>query len=99
MPEHEKMSLIETLIRGIVGRALGGLSGYAERLVKRLLRLAGLYIAGLVVILLGVTFVAVGAVKWLTLIVPGWLAWTIVGIILFLFGLVLALTAFLASRS
>jgi len=99
MPEHEKPSLIETLIRGITERALGGLNRYIERIVKKLLRLAGLYIAGIVVILLGVAFLAVGVVKWLTLIIPNWLAWTFVGIILFLFGLVLALAAFLASRS
>jgi len=99
MPEREKSSLIETLIRGIMERALGGLSRYAERIMKRLLRLAGLYVAGVVVILLGVAFLAVGVVKWLTLIIPNWLAWTFVGIILFLFGLILALAAFLASRS
>jgi hypothetical protein len=99
MPEREKSSLIETLIRGIMDRALVGLSRYAERIMKRLLRLAGLYVAGVVVILLGVAFLAVGVVKWLTLTIPNWLAWTFVGIILFLFGLVLALAAFLASRS
>jgi len=99
MPEREKSSLIETLMRGLMERALGGVNRYIDRIVKRLLRLAGLYIAGVVVILLGVAFVAVGVVKWLTLIIPNWLAWTLVGIILFLFGLVLALTAFLASRS
>jgi len=99
MPEREKSSLIETLIRGVMERALGGLSRYAERIMKRLLRLAGLCVAGIVVILLGVAFLAVGVVKWLTLIIPNWLAWTFVGIILFLFGLVLALAAFLASRS
>ena len=99
MPEREKSSLIETLIRGIVERAAGGLSRYAERIAKRLLRLAMLCIAGIVVILLGVAFVAVGVVKWLTLVIPNWLAWTLVGIILFLFGLVLVLAAFLASRS
>ncbi len=92
MPEHEKPSLLETLIRGIAERALGGLSRYAEQIMKRLLRLAGLYISGAVVVLLGVAFLAVGAVNWFTLIVDKWLAWTII-------GTVLTLAALLVSRS
>ena len=99
MPEHEKPSLLETLLRGIAERALGGLSRYAEQIMKRLLRLAGLYFAGAVVVLLGVAFLAVAAVKWFTLIVDIWLAWTIVGIVLFLIGTVLTLAALLVSRS
>lgn len=98
MPERDTRSLLEILIRGIAERALGGINRYAERLVKRVLRLAGLYLAGLVVALGGVVFLAIGAVKWLAVMIPSWLAWLIVGVIMLLLGVVLALTAFVASR-
>ena len=99
MPEDEKPSLLEALVRAIVERALGGLNRYFERIVKRILRAAGLYIAGLVVALAGLIFLAIGVVKWLAMIVPSWLAWLIVGLVMFLLGVVLVLATFVASRS
>lgn len=99
MPEREKPSLLEALVRAIIERALGGLNRYVERIMKRILRVAGLYIAGLVVSLAGLIFLAVGVVKWLAMIVPSWLAWLIVGLVMFLLGVVLTLATFVASRS
>lgn len=69
-----------------------------QRFVKRTLRLAALILAGVVVTLLGVLFLAVGVVKWLAILVPSWLAWVIVGIIIFLLGLALMLLAFVSWR-
>jgi len=99
MPEREKPSLLEALVRAIIDRALGGLNRYVERIMKRILRAAGLYIAGLVVSLAGLIFLAVGVVKWLATIVPTWLAWLIVGLVMFLLGAVLTLATLVASRS
>jgi len=99
MPENEKPSLLEALVRAVAERALGGLNRYFERIVKRILRAAGLYIAGLVVALAGLIFLAIGVVKWLAMIVPSWLAWLIVGLVMFLLGVVLALATFVGSRS
>lgn len=99
MPEREKPSLLEALVRAIIERALGGLNRYVERIMKRILRVAGLYIAGLVVSLAGLIFLAIGVVKWLAMIVPSWLAWLIVGLVMFLLGVVLTLATFVASRS
>jgi len=99
MPEREKPSLLEALVRAIIERALGGLNRYVERIMKRILRVAGLYIAGLVVSLAGLVFLAIGVVKWLAMIVPSWLAWLIVGLVMFLLGVVLTLATFVASRS
>ena len=99
MPEDEKPSIIEALVRAIAQRALGFLNRYVDRAVKRALRMAGLYMAGLVIALVGVIFLATGIVKWLAMIIPSWLAWTIVGIVLLLWGMVLTLATFAASKS
>ncbi len=99
MPEDEKPSLLEALVRSIAQRAFGGLGRYAEKLVRRVLRIVGLYIAGLVVALVGVVFLAIGIVKWLAIMVPSWLAWLIVGLVMLLLGMVLTLATFVASRS
>jgi uncharacterized protein involved in cysteine biosynthesis len=78
---------------------LGTVTKYIERVVRRVLRLAGLYVAGLLIAIIGLIFLAIGVVKWLATIVPSWLAWLIVGIIMLLLGVVFVLAAFLASKS
>jgi len=78
---------------------MGTVTKYVERVVRRVLRLAGLYIAGLLIAIIGLIFLAIGVVKWLALIVPSWLAWLMVGIVMLLLGVVFVLAAFLASKS
>ena len=99
MPEREKSSLVEKVVQSVLHRAVGGITQYVERVVKRILRLVGLALAGVVIALLGLGFLAVGVVKWFSILMPGWLAWAIVGIILLLLGLVLTLATFIGSRS
>jgi uncharacterized protein involved in cysteine biosynthesis len=99
MSESSKSSLLETIVRAVAQRTMGTVTKYIERIVRRVLRLAGLYVAGLLIALIGLIFLAIGVVKWLALIVPSWLAWLIVGIIMLLLGVVFVLAAFLASKS
>ena len=99
MSEKSKPSLLETMVRAVAQRAMGTVSKYIEQVVRRVLRLAGLYIAGLLIAIIGLVFLAIGVVKWLALIVPSWLAWLMVGIVMFLLGVVFVLAAFLASKS
>ena len=99
MSETSKSSVLETIVRAVAQRAMGTVTKYVERVVRRVLRLAGLYMAGLVITMIGLIFLAIGVVKWLATIVPSWLAWLIVGIIMLLLGVVFVLAAFLASKS
>jgi uncharacterized protein involved in cysteine biosynthesis len=99
MSETSKSSLLETIVRAVAQRTMGTVTKYIERVVRRVLRLAGLYVAGLLIAIIGLIFLAIGVVKWLATIVPSWLAWLIVGIIMLLLGVVFVLAAFLASKS
>ena len=96
MPEEEKSSFLDRFVKLIVREALGGIAKPAERFAKRIARAVGLILGGIVLAILGVAFVSVGAVKWLSTLMPGWLAWVIVGIILILIGII-ATTGTLAS--
>ena len=79
--------------------ALGGIAKPAERFVKRLARADGMILAGIVVAVIGIAFVAVAAVKWLSGLMPAWLAWVLVGIILLLLGTTVTMTTFASGRS
>ncbi len=98
MSEKDKPSIVERLAKVVLREALGGIAKPVERLAKRVARAVGLILAGIVVSILGIAFLAVGAVKWLTTMMPNWLAWGLVGIILFLIGLTVTLTTYSSGR-
>ena len=99
MPDREGSALVERILSVVMRKVLGGVVKSAERLVKRALRLLAMALAGVLIASLGIGFVAVGSVKWLAILMPSWLAWAIVGIVLLLLGIVLMLAALLTSRS
>lgn len=99
MPEKETSNLFERLVRLILREALGGIAKPVERLAKRVARAVGLILAGVVISVLGIAFLAVGAVRWLAILMPAWLAWVVVGIILFLVGVTVTAVTFSSGRS
>ena len=99
MPQEERASFLDRILKIIVHEALGGIAKPAERFAKRIARAVGLIIGGIVLAIIGVAFLSVGAVKLLSALMPGWLAWLLVGIILFLIGVIVATTALASGRS
>ena len=99
MPEEERASFIDKILKLIVREALGGIAKPAERFAKRIARAVGLILGGIVLAILGVAFLSVGAVKWLSALMPNWLAWIIVGIILFLVGVIVTTSTIATGRS
>jgi hypothetical protein len=99
LSESEKPTLVEKLVKLILREALSGVVKPAERFVKRLVRSVALILGGIVIALIGIAFVAVGAVRWLSILMPTWLAWAIVGIMLLLIGVTVTTTAYASGRS
>ncbi|MGA8857131.1 MAG: phage holin family protein [Candidatus Bathyarchaeia archaeon] len=99
MPEKETTNLFEKLARLVLREVLGGIAKPAERLAKRVARAVGLILAGVVISVLGIAFLAVGAVRWLAILMPAWLAWVLVGIILFLVGVTVTAVTYSTGRS
>ena len=82
----------------VLRQTVGGLAKGAERFLKRMLRMVAMALAGVTIAVLGVAFFAVGAVKWFSILMPSWLAWAIVGVILLLLGVILTLATVIGSR-
>ena len=89
----DEKSFVEKIFREIIRRTLSKLSESIERSIKRAIRLAAMAFGGIIVALLGLTFLMVGIIKWLTLLMPNWLAWILVGIIILLAGVSLTLAS------
>jgi Putative Actinobacterial Holin-X, holin superfamily III len=98
MPEADRSELLKKLVKFILREALGGAAKPIEGFIKGLVRSIGMILAGIVIALIGVGFVAVGAVKWLSALMPSWLAWGIVGIVLLLIGVSVTMTTLASSR-
>jgi ABC-type antimicrobial peptide transport system permease subunit len=98
LPEREKPSFLEKLAKSAVDRVVGEVGKSVQRRIKRILRMVGLVIAGTMIAVLGLVFLAIGVVKWFSVMMPSWLAWLVVGLLLFLLGLLLALVGFVSSR-
>jgi hypothetical protein len=94
LPEKENETFAERLaqraILSVLGQTIGNIGKFVEPTVKRWKRTVVLMLSGVVVTVLGVAFLAVGTVKWLAILMPSWLAWMIVRIILLLLGVTLA---------
>lgn len=99
MPDPEKPALAEKLVKLILREALGGVAKPVEHFVKRLVRSVALIMGGIVIAVIGIAFVAVGAVRWLSTLMPTWLAWAIVGVMLLLIGVTVTTTAYASGRS
>ncbi len=90
---NDEKSFVEKIFQEILRRTLGKLSESIERSMKRAIRLAAMAFGGIIIALLGLTFLTVGIIKWLTLLMPNWLAWILVGIIILLAGVSLTLAS------
>ena len=99
MPEREKQSFVDRLVEGALQGITGAIGKSVQGIVKHLLRLAGLILAGVAISIVGVVFLAIGVVKWFSILMPDWLAWLIVGIILFLVGLAVTMITIVSSRT
>jgi hypothetical protein len=98
LPEEDKPTLIERVALAVLRQAFGGIAKGAERFIKRAIRIIAVTLAGVVIAVLGVAFLSIGAVKWLSALMPNWLAWAMVGVVLFLVGIILAMSTFVGSR-
>jgi len=98
MAEQEKSTFTERLVQMIIQQALGGVRKSIERFVKHAVRLIVMALSGIIFAVMGVGFAAFGIVRLLSSLMPNWLAWLVVGIILFLLGLSLTLAALITSR-
>ncbi len=83
----------------ILREAIGGVAKPVEHFFKRLVRSVALILGGIVIGVIGIAFVAVGAVRWLSALMPTWLAWAIVGIMLLLIGVTVTTSAYASGRS
>ena len=99
MPDSERYSWLDNILRLILRQTVGNVTKIVQRVLKRAVRLVAMALTGVIIAVLGVAFFAVGAVKWFSLVIPSWQAWTIVGVILLLVGAALAGATLIGSRA
>ena len=89
MSENEKPKFADRLVRSILRRVTDTLYESIDRYFKKFIRSLAMIVGGIAIALFGAIVVAIGIIKWLSNIMPAWLSWIIVGIVLLLVGIVL----------
>lgn len=98
MPEHRESSILDRLFNIIFREVFAELRGYLQKQMRRFFRIALLCFLGAALAAGGLLFLALGFVKYLSLLMPSWLAWILVGLIVFFLGIVLAMVARIKSQ-
>ena len=92
-------AILKKISSTILAEAQEAIGGYVKDKIKRVLKTIAVAVTGIVLLVAGVIFVCVGLIRYLGSIVPSWLAWTIVGIIVAMIGLILLLVSLLSVKT
>ncbi|HUO43041.1 MAG TPA: phage holin family protein [Methylomirabilota bacterium] len=87
--EEEKPAFWEKLLNVVLRKTVDNFVDSFDHYSKKFVRSAALILGGIAIAMLGIAAIAVGVAKGLTLFLPAWLAWVIVGVLLMLIGTVL----------
>lgn len=90
MPEEKGRSIVNRLVERLMDSIFGSIRKSVERqideYVRKLMRILALTIVGVVLVSAGLVFILRGIVVFLGELMPIWLAWSMVGIIVVLIG-------------
>ena len=86
-------AILKKISSTFLSEAREAVGGYVKEKIKQVLKTIAVAVAAIVFLSTGVIFVCVGLIRYLSLIVPSWLAWIFVGIIVAMIGLLLILVS------
>jgi len=86
-------AILKKISSTVLSEAREAVGGYVKEKIKQVLKTIAVAVAAIVFLSTGVIFVCVGLIRYLSLIVPSWLAWIFVGIIVAMIGLLLILVS------
>ena len=98
MPKDVIDAILKKIYSSILGQAQDAVGGYVKDKIKQVLRAIAVAVTGIVLLAAGIIFFCVGLIGYLSPIIPSWLAWTLVGIIVAMVGLVLLLVSLLSLK-
>ncbi len=99
MPKDVIDAILKKIYSSILGQAQDAVGGYVKDKIKQVLRAIAVAVTGIVLLAAGIIFFCVGLIGYLSPIIPSWLAWTVVGIIVAMVGLVLLLVSLLSLKT
>jgi hypothetical protein len=92
-------AILKKISSTILAQAQEALGGYIKNKIKRALKIIAAALTAVILLAMGVIFVCVGLIRYLSSIVPPWSAWIFVGIIVGMIGLLLLLVSLLYLRT
>jgi len=99
LPKDFLDAILKKIFSTILVRVQEAVGGYVKGKIKQVLKTIAVAVIAIVFLATGVIFVCIGLIRYLSLIVASWLAWTIVGIIVAMIGLLLLLVSLLSLKT
>ena len=99
MPKDFLNAILKKISSSILEEAQEAVGSYVKDKSKRALKIIAAALTAVILLATGVIFVCVGLIRYLSSIVPSWLAWTIVGIIVAMIGVLLLLVSLLSLKT
>jgi len=92
-------AILKKIYSTILAEAQEAVGGYVKGKIKQVLRTIAVAVTAVVFLAAGAIFICIGLIRYLSLIVPLWLAWIFVGIIVAMIGLLLLLVSLLSFKT
>jgi len=92
-------AILKKISSTILSEAQEAVGGYVKDKIKQVLKTIAVAVTAIVFLATGVIFICVGLIRYLSLIVPSWLAWIFIGIIVAMIGLLLLLVSLLYVKT
>jgi len=92
-------AILKKISSTILAGAQEAVGGYVKDKIKQVLKTIAVAVTGVVLLAAGIIFFCIGLIRYLSSIVPSWLAWTIAGIIVAMIGLLLLLVSLLSLKT
>jgi len=86
-------AILKKISSTVLSEAREAVGGYVKGKIKQVLKTIAVALAAIVFLSTGVIFICFGLIRYLSLIVPSWLAWIFMGIIVAMIGLLLLLVS------
>ncbi len=92
-------AILKKISSTILEEAQEAVGSYVKDKIKQVLKTIAIAVTGSILLAAGIIFLCIGSIRYLSLILPSWLAWTIIGMFVAMIGLLLLLVSLLSLKT
>jgi len=92
-------AILKKISSTVLEEAREAVGNYVKDKIKQVLKTIAIAVTGAILLAAGIIFFCIGSIRYLSSILPSWLAWTMIGIFVAMIGLLLLLVSLLSLKT